>query len=183
MSNHVNIIVEDDRWTDAVGFGEWNGMVGRLLDATVRSMYDGDMGFYVNLLLTGDSAIRKLNLDFRGIDSSTNVLSFPQYESRCIKDLLEDGGVMGCQDDAMVGDVAMSFDAVTAESIQYGKSLWDRCSHLFVHGVLHLFGMDHIDHGEAEAMERLEMQILELFGVRDPYALVTDKQVERYHES
>jgi probable rRNA maturation factor len=179
MSNHVNIIVEDARWAEAAGFDQWCEATDRLFDATVRSVCDCGMGFYVNLLLTTDSAVRTLNLDFRGIDSSTNVLSFPQYESQCIKSLLKDGGAVRCQDDTMIGDVAMSFDVVAAESVQCGRSLWDRCSHLFVHGVLHLFGIDHVDHDEAEAMECLEAKILESFGIRDPYDLGANQQIDR----
>ncbi|MDR1609565.1 MAG: rRNA maturation RNase YbeY [Holosporales bacterium] len=183
MSNHVDIIVDDDRWAEAPGFEQWREMVDLLLEATVKAVYDGGMGFCVNLLLTGHSVIRTLNLDFRGMDSGTNVLSFPQYESQCIRDLLKDDGATRRLDDTMVGDIAMSFDDSIAESIRDGVFLWDKCSHLFVHGVLHLFGMDHVNNDEAEAMERLETEILEPFGVRDPYVLGTDKQIEKYHDS
>jgi probable rRNA maturation factor len=183
MSNHVDIIVDDDRWAGAPGFEQWSETVDDLLDATVKAVYNGDMGFCVNLLLTGYSAVRTLNLDFRGMSSGTDVLSFPQYESQCIRDLLKDDGATRRLDDTMVGDIAMSFDDSVAKSIRYGTFLWDRCSHLLVHGALHLFGMDHVNDDEAEAMERREAKILESFGIRDPYVLVVNKQIERDNES
>jgi probable rRNA maturation factor len=82
--------------------------------------------------------------------------------------------VAGCYDDVVIGDIAMSFDSVLEESIRYGKSFWDRCSLLFVHSVLHLFGLDHVNSADAEVMEDTEVKVLRSFGIVDPHILGTD---------
>jgi probable rRNA maturation factor len=151
-------------------------MANSLFNETVKLACGNSVGFFANLLLTDDSAIRTLNLGFRGVNNSTNALSFPQYESKYFRNLLEGDKVMKRMEDVMIGDVAMSFDAVVDESIRFGKPFWDRCSHLFVHSALHLLGMDHTEDCETQAMESLESKILGLFEIYDPYVLGVDEE-------
>ncbi|WP_374473900.1 rRNA maturation RNase YbeY [Arenimonas sp.] len=99
---------------------------------------------------------RALNRHYRGKDYATNVLSFPA-------DLPE--GV----DLPLLGDLVICAPVVAKEAQDQGKSLAAHYAHLTVHGVLHLLGMDHEDEREAEAMERLEREILAGLGLPDPY--------------
>jgi probable rRNA maturation factor len=98
---------------------------------------------------------RQLNHDYRHKDSPTNVLSFPAGI-----DLPE----------ALVwGDVVVCADVVAREAAAQGKRYEDHFAHMVVHGVLHLMGYDHQTADEAAVMERLEQQILDGFGISDPY--------------
>lgn len=110
----------------------------------------------LSIVLTDDAEQRELNRDWRGKDSATNVLSFPQIEPF--------GPVTG-----ILGDVILARETLEREAIDLGKSLSDHFTHLIVHGFLHILGYDHIDEQDALAMEALETQILAGLGIADPY--------------
>jgi probable rRNA maturation factor len=108
--------------------------------------------------LSDDARVKTLNAEWREQDKPTNVLTFPSVEP----DETEDA--------AMLGDVILAFETVEREARDEGKRLEDHLAHLVVHGVLHLFGYDHLDDDEAEEMEALETRALARLGVADPYA-------------
>jgi probable rRNA maturation factor len=120
--------------------------------AAESSLSEGD----VSLSLADDSALRALNLSWRGIDKPTNVLSFPAPPGR--------------PGDATLGDIALAYETLAREADDLGVSLADHYRHLLVHGFLHLIGYDHETDAEAERMEGLETRILAQLGVSDPYA-------------
>ncbi|HEY4171370.1 MAG TPA: rRNA maturation RNase YbeY [Reyranella sp.] len=111
----------------------------------------------LSIVLTDDAEQRVLNRDWRGIDKSTNVLSFPQIEPFT--------PVIG-----LVGDIILARETLVREAEEQGVSFDDHFTHLVVHGFLHLLGYDHITDEEALVMEGLETQILASLGVADPYA-------------
>lgn len=120
----------------------------------------------ISLLLTDDSRIRELNRSYRGRDTPTNVLSFPQYEDAAeIADHLAD-----TPEALTAGDIVMAFETLAREAGESGISLEDHALHLFVHGFLHLLGYDHEDERDAEEMENLEMTVLSTEGIKNPYA-------------
>ena len=103
----------------------------------------------VHLLLTGDDRIRQLNLRFRDCDEPTDVLSFPDG------DILPSGRTL-------LGEVAISVDAVRRQAAAGGHSEVRELFELALHGVLHLLGYDHErDQGEMNTLElRLREEIL-----------------------
>ena len=112
----------------------------------------------LSLLLTDDAHIRVLNRQWRDQDKPTNVLSFPSAD--------EDDDEPG----PLIGDVIVAHETTAREAEEEGKSFEDHFTHLLVHGLLHLFGYDHIEDDEAEEMEAFETEILAGLGVADPYA-------------
>lgn len=119
----------------------------------------------IGIRLTDDAEVRDLNARFRGIDTATNVLSFPMTD--CAPGAqatpLPPGQPLA------LGDVVLAFETVRGEAAAQGKSLADHLGHLVVHGMLHLLGYDHLDEAQAVAMEDLETDILAGLGVADPY--------------
>jgi probable rRNA maturation factor len=99
---------------------------------------------------------RTLNREYRGKDYATNVLSFPVE--------LPPGVHL-----PLIGDLVICAPVVAREATEQGKLARDHWAHMTVHGVLHLLGYDHIEDGEAEAMEALETRILAGLGIADPY--------------
>lgn len=99
---------------------------------------------------------RSLNRHYRGKDYATNVLSFPA-------DLPEGVGL------PLLGDLVICAPVVAREAAEQGKPLAAHYAHLTVHGVLHLLGLDHEDEREAEAMERIEREVMAALGFPDPY--------------
>ena len=97
-----------------------------------------------------------LNLNYRGKDRPTNVLSFP-FE---------------CPDEVelpLLGDLVVCRQVVEREAQEQDKPLMAHWAHMVVHGSLHLLGYDHIEDDEAEEMESLETQIMTGLGFADPY--------------
>jgi len=118
----------------------------------------------ITLLLTTDASIRRLNHDFRGMDKPTNVLSFPQYEPASLRRL------RGSKQTVELGDIALGYQYIVCEAKKDHKILINHVTHLFIHGLLHLFGYDHIHDPEAGKMEGLETKIMAALDLPDPYA-------------
>jgi probable rRNA maturation factor len=110
------------------------------------------------VVLTDDAAMAALNKRWRGHDKATNVLSFPAQPGS------------GAEAPAHLGDIVIAFETTAAEAERDVKPFAHHLAHLAVHGTLHLLGHDHESDREADAMERLETEILARIGVPDPYA-------------
>lgn len=110
----------------------------------------------LSIVLTNDAEQRVLNRDYRGKDSATNVLSFPQIEPF--------SPVRG-----LIGDIVLARETLEREAIDLQKPFAEHFTHLVVHGFLHILGYDHIEEDEALVMEGLETQILERLGYKNPY--------------
>lgn len=95
----------------------------------------------VNVLLTTDVAIRRLNRQFRGMNKATDVLSFPAFEAMA-------GDV--------AGDLAISIETARRQALEQGHPLAKEIKVLILHGLLHLAGYDHeTDSGQMARRERL----------------------------
>ena len=112
----------------------------------------------IDVTLTDDAEQRQLNRTYRGRDAPTNVLAFPQAETASPADM-----------PVLLGDVVLAFETVRREAAEQKKPFTDHLSHLVVHGVLHLLGLDHEKAADAAAMEAREIKILAGLGVPDPY--------------
>jgi probable rRNA maturation factor len=92
-------------------------------------------GAEAGLVFVDDEYIRQLNLEYRGIDAPTDVLSFAMEEGEPL------AGMPG--EEAVLGDVVISLPAAQRQAEEYGHSFAREVAYLTVHGVLHLLGYDH----------------------------------------
>lgn len=119
----------------------------------------------VYVLLTDSEKIRVMNKAFRGIDRSTDVLSFPNvdYEAPAdfsgIEELAEDyfNPESG---ELCLGDIVINVDKVYEQALEYGHSLLREYAFLVAHSMLHLLGYDHMESSEAAVMEDKQEEIL-----------------------
>jgi len=111
----------------------------------------------LSLVFTDDAHVRRLNRQYRGKDSRTNVLSFPAPAAR--------PGVVG----PLLGDVVLAHETVAREADEQGLAFDAHLTHLIIHGFLHLLGYDHEEEGEAAVMEGMETRVLGHLGIADPY--------------
>lgn len=111
----------------------------------------------IDILFTDDAEIAVLNRDWRGIDKSTNVLSFPAPAAR------------RWSADTPLGDIVVAYETLALESEAAGKPFLHHLAHLAVHGYLHLLGYDHQTDSQADAMEGLERDVLARLDIADPY--------------
>lgn len=114
----------------------------------------------VDVLLTNDEGIHAVNLDMRGVDRPTDVLSFPEFDLT--------PGEHPDEEDAdpgtgliPLGDMVISMEHVAAQAEEYGHSRKRELAYLVIHSVLHLLGYDHLDEGpQKRKMREREEAIL-----------------------
>jgi probable rRNA maturation factor len=104
-----------------------------------------EAGTVLAVLITDDDEVRRLNLQFLGIDEPTDVLSFPDEA---------DEFVQGLSEETLLGDIAISLPTATRQSQEAGHSLDAELAHLLTHGILHLCGYDHVTSEADEARMR-----------------------------
>lgn len=120
----------------------------------------------VNLTLTDNQGIQEINNTFRNIDRATDVLSFPMlsYDTPGDFSFLEEEREDDFNPDtgeALLGDIVISVDKVKEQAESYGHSTRREFAFLIVHSMLHLFGYDHMEEGEAAIMEQKQREILD----------------------
>jgi probable rRNA maturation factor len=112
-----------------------------------------ERAFAATVRFVGTREGRTLNAIHRGKDYPTNVLTFV-YD--------DDGG--------LTGDLVLCVPVLRREAKSQGKSVIAHCTHLLVHGFLHLQGYDHERDADAARMERREIALLATLGFANPYA-------------
>lgn len=124
----------------------------------------------VSVLLTNDAGIRVINMQFRNIDSATDVLSFPantfepgNFDATNAETNPETGRLV-------LGDMALSLERAQVQGNEFGHGSDREIQYLTVHSVLHLLGYDHVDEGEMKIQMRLrEKEIMAtLEGEKEP---------------
>ncbi len=123
----------------------------------------------INLLLTMNAEIRKLNQEYRGIDRETDVLSFPlnEFDVPGVFDFLEEDEDAFDPDsgELLLGDIVISKEKVLSQAEEYGHSPLREFSFLIAHSVLHLTGYDHIEEEDRILMEEKQRTILNKLGI------------------
>lgn len=123
----------------------------------------------VSLLITDDESVREINKEQRGIDSPTDVLSFPmvQYDSPGDFSHLEE--MDDCFNietgELMLGDIVLSYERVKSQASEYGHSQLREFAFLIVHSMLHLIGYDHIEDKDRILMEDRQRKVMDFLGI------------------
>ena len=122
---------------------------------------------HIDIMLTDNAHIHAINLEQRGVDRHTDVLSFPMNQ------LIPEGfDPAMCETDPasgrlMLGDMVISLEQCQAQAEEFGHSREREICYLAVHSVLHLLGYDHMDEGEEKAqMRRHEEEIMEKLNLK-----------------
>lgn len=158
---NLEIAIED--WPE----GDWEALAASAAHAAAKVTPElANPRLVTSVLFTSDEEVHALNREWRGKDKPTNVLSFPMLEREDIIHLDPGDGPP-----EMLGDIALAYETCAREAADKGIALQDHAAHLVVHGLLHLAGYDHEpSEADAEKMEALEVKILALLGVADPYS-------------
>lgn len=155
MSLTCDVLIEDALWLErldpeAVAMAAAEKMI-EVVKPKIHAQAE------ISVTFTNDDRVTQLNTEWRGKNSSTNVLSFP--------------GISGPRFDSspLLGDVVLAYETIDCEARTEGKLFSDHAAHLVVHGLLHLVGYDHENEIDAEEMESMESQILIGLGYPDPW--------------
>lgn len=136
--------------------------VKKVVETTLRHI-DTQSDCEVGIACVDINESHKLNLQYRGKDKPTNVLSFPSEIPDEMAAVLES---------FPLGDLVICIPVVLQEAEEQGKVPLTHFTHMLVHGTLHLMGYDHETSDEdAEEMEAIEIEILAKLGLDNPYTV------------
>ena len=147
--NH-EILIE----TEVDGAEPYAGLLRRVIPAALEA--EGvSFPCEVDVLFTDDEGIHAINLEQRGVDRPTDVLSFPMFQltpGRLPRDwsnyLDPETGL------CPLGDMAISLERAKAQAAEFGHSVRREVGYLTIHSMLHLLGYDHLDEGPEKAQMR-----------------------------
>ncbi len=136
----------------------------KILEETIKVFKITDE-IEVNVELVSSFKIKRINSKFRNINKVTDVLSFPTLElkmplkinltkEKCLMDINPE------TDNIMLGDIYICFKKVKEQAKEYGHSINRESAYLFLHGILHLLGFDHMIETDKAEMRKYEEKIL-----------------------
>lgn len=124
----------------------------------------------INLVITDNEEIKRVNQEFRDIHAPTDVLSFPMipFEAPADYEVIEENinsYVDPDSEEIVLGDIMISAEKVIAQAREYGHSQKREFAFLVAHSMLHLLGYDHMTAEEASVMEEKQRKVLEILGI------------------
>ena len=139
----------------------WRGVfkqdLRRFLKSSYAALEDVPYKASMGILLGDDDILQKMNKQFRSIDRSTNVLSFPQdYDVRK-------------KSSQYIGDIAIAYETIHLEACKEEKIFFDHLYHITLHGLLHCLQYSHDEEQEAILMESKEIELLKKYHINNPY--------------
>ena len=125
----------------------------------------------VDILITDSEEVQEYNKEYRDIDKTTDVLSFPNleweapsdFESLNAEDL--EMSVNPETELTILGEICLNKDRIVSQAEEYGHSVKREYAFLIAHSMLHLLGYDHMEEGEAKVMEEKQAAYLEMLGI------------------
>ena len=138
--------------------------IKRLLQGALKRLGQPYRDIEMSLSIVSPEEIKQLNKQFRGVDSVTDVLSFPTVDNpeRSVFDVntFPQDAVNPKTGKLNIGDVIICFDRAKEQAEEYGHSLKRELCFLSLHGLLHLLGYDHIEPQDEQQMNDLQEEIL-----------------------
>ena len=125
----------------------------------------------VDILITDSEEVQEYNKEYRDIDKTTDVLSFPNLEWEAPSDfdsLNAEDLEMSVNPETeltILGEICLNKDRIVSQAEEYGHSVKREYAFLIAHSMLHLLGYDHMEEGEAKVMEEKQDKYLEMLGI------------------
>lgn len=121
-------------------------LIERVIEESLR-VEGKTLDYEVSVSLVNNEEIRELNREYRGVDSETDVLSFPIEEDLIIPLPL-------------LGDIIISLEKAKEQGIEFGHGLEREIAYLTAHSMFHLMGYDHMEEDEKEIMRNKEKEVM-----------------------
>lgn len=119
----------------------------------------------ISILLVDNVRIHQINLEHRGVDRPTDVLSFPLVEMKEGVILSNEGDFDLDENMLLLGDIVLSLEMAQSQAVEYGHSLQREVAFLVTHGVFHLLGYDHMEPEEEKRMLQKQEDVLKRMGL------------------
>ena len=132
---------------------DYNGLIDMVLGECFKEENLLDSKLYISVILTNPDEIQQMNKEYRKIDKTTDVLSFPMYERDEIPHLNK-------EIEEPIGDIVISVERVRKQAKEYEHSFERELAYMLVHGFYHIMGYDHMEEMEKKEMRAKEDVIL-----------------------
>jgi probable rRNA maturation factor len=154
MKIKLDVLIEEELWTHHTFASKL--YIKRIITATLDALnwIMPPSKIQACVLLTHNEQMQNLNHSFLGIPQSTNVLAFPN-ENHNYKSLLS-----SCPITLDLGDIALGYQTLQAESSKYNLTFKDHFTHLLMHATLHTLGFDHQNKKDSAEMYTIEDKLL-----------------------
>lgn len=107
----------------------------------------------ISVSFVNNKEIQELNREYRNIDSSTDVLSFPMTDDFSLIHI------------PILGDIVISLEKALSQAEEYGHSFNREVAYLTAHSMFHLLGYDHMKEDEKQVMRKKEKQVMKSLGI------------------
>lgn len=131
--------------------------VQRVLEKCFEEEKMTDSKLMITITLTNAENIKNINKQYRNIDKTTDVLSFPMFEKDELENKIKNRLF---EHEDILGDIIISIPKVEEQAKEYGHSFEREFSYMIVHGFYHLVGYDHIKEEDKQEMRQKEDKIL-----------------------
>lgn len=140
-------IINQTKYRD---FEEYYPLLEEYYQKTLEVLHKKD-AYVLSLIIVGPVSIHRINRDYRNIDRVTDVISFA---------LLDNDDLVQYEDEIELGDIFINRKRVLSQAEEYGHSVKREFVFLFVHGLLHLLGYDHMTPEDEKEMFGLQKKIV-----------------------
>lgn len=155
----LELSINDTRWHDETIIQDIVSHCSYIIEYTIQYIFSNPSShpsIRISLLLTNNYTLKYLNNKFRQINKATNILSFPFYNWAP----KESKKCMYSRERIFFGDIAISFNKISRESIKFNHYFQDYFDYILTHGILHLIGYQHNTSDETNTMDGLKQSIL-----------------------
>jgi probable rRNA maturation factor len=143
--------------------------VSQYLDGLGKSVLDAHpLNGTIEIVLTSDEELERLNTNFRGVNKPTDVLSFSLQEGQPL--------VVAESEERTAGEIYISVERATQQAASLHVTLWEELGRLMVHGLLHLAGYDHDTEETLRFMEGETESFLRRHNVPDTRPVTSDER-------
>lgn len=139
---------------------EYSKLIEKVLKECFKEEKLSKSNVYISITLTDEENIKAINKEYRNIDKSTDVLSFPMFQKEEIEEIINQNEI-----EYVLGDTIICIPIVEKQAIEYGHSFEREFSYMLVHSFYHLLGFDHMKEKDKKEMREKEEKILKKLNI------------------
>ena len=134
-------------------------MIHRILKYKDSLNFNKKINYVCNIILADDILLKEINLKFRKKNNSTDVLTFVSETKNINKKKQK------------ICDIFVSADIVKKDAKQNKINFYNHLTHIIIHSFLHINGYDHKKNIDFNSMKKIEISVLNKFGIKNPYLI------------
>ena len=153
----LNFYVQSNNWPRRIN--KVKNISNKVIKEKTNLNFDKNINYYLNIILLNDKKMKKLNLKFKKINKTTDILTFVStFEN------INYNKTKYC-------DIFFSAETIKSDSKKNKINFYDHFTHLLVHSFLHINGYKHKRVKDFLIMQKTEIEILNKMGLQNPYLL------------